>query len=228
MPMRTVTIAASLVLGLASSASAAVELREELVHETTTSVDLELTPDTVICSHADYSANFLKVLIPQLASITLLDHQNTDAGAPCVAAGQCAPFGDHSPDEILDEADTSETVDIRVRATRQDEIDHDAQSCTTTLIERVDLEIRGVPFAHQRELSLGSRPYGDCTGSTGGDADQPPADDPTDDKADAYGAKDEAPGSAGCAAGGTGALRRGRRARPPRDGARGPAASPRR
>lgn len=199
MPMRTYTVAASLLLGLASSASAAVETREELVHETTTSVELELTPDTVICSHADYSSTFLKVLIPQLASITLLDHQNTDAGAPCVAAGECAPFGDHAPGDILDELDTTETVDIAVRATRMDEIDHEAKTCTTTLIERVDVLIRGVPFAHQRLASLGSRPYGDCTGGAGGDADEA-----TDGKADGLDRDDEqAPDSAGCAAGGT-------------------------
>lgn len=200
MRISTTTFAASLLLGLASSAGAAVETREELVHETTTSVDLLLTPETVICSHADYSANFLKVLIPQLAGITLLDHQNTDAGAPCVAAGECAPFGDHAPDDILDEADTSETVDIRVRATRLEEIDHDAQTCTTSLRERVDLEIRGVRFAHERYAPLGSRPYGDCI-SSAGDDDAAPA---GDGKADDLGAAEEASGSGGCAAGGSG------------------------
>lgn len=200
MRMRTTTLAASLVLGLASSAGAAVETREELVHETTTSVDLLLTPETVICSHADYSANFLKVLIPQLAGITLLDHQNTDAGAPCVAAGECAPFGDHAPDDILDEADTSETVGIRVRATRLEEIDHDAQTCTTSLRERVDLEIRGVRFAHERYAPLGSRPYGDCTSSAGDDDVSPSG----DGKADELGAAEEAPDAGGCAAAGTG------------------------
>ncbi len=200
MPMPTRTLAASLVLGLASSAGAAVETREELVHETTTSVDLLLTPETVICSHADYSASFLKVLIPQLASITLLDHQNTDAGAPCVAAGECAPFGDHAPSDILDEADTSETVDITVRALRVDEIDHEAQTCATTLRERIDLVIRGVPFAHERSASLGSRPYGDCTAI----ADDPPTPGGDNGKADELAAGEEAPGAAGCAAGGSG------------------------
>lgn len=201
MPMRTCSLAVSLVLGLASSAGAAVETREELVHETTTSVDLELTPETVICSHADYSASFLKVLIPELASITLLDHQNADAGAPCVAAGECAPFGDHAPSDILDEADTSETVDITVRAMRVDDIDHEAQTCSTTLRERVDLVIRGVPFAHERHASLGSRPYGDCTAGAG---DQP-GPGGGDGKADELGGDgEEAPGSAGCAAGGPG------------------------
>jgi len=203
MRMRTTTLAASLVLGLASSAGAAVETREELVHETTTSVDLLLTPETVICSHADYSANFLKVLIPQLASITLLDHQNTDAGAPCVAAGQCAPFGDHAPGDILDDADTSETIDITVRATRVDEIDHDAETCATSLREHVDVVIRGVPFAHERWASLGSRPYGDCTASASEPTtDHPPPGDGSG-KADDLGAGDEDPGAAGCAAAGS-------------------------
>jgi len=64
-----------------------------------------------------------------------------------VAAGECAPFGDHAPSDILDDADTDETVDITVRETRVDEIDHDAQTCITSLRERVDLTIRGVPFA---------------------------------------------------------------------------------
>jgi hypothetical protein len=202
MPMRTSSLAVSLVLGLASSAGAAVETREELVHETTTSVDLELTPETVLCSHADYSANFLKVLIPELASITLLDHQNTDAGAPCVAAGECAPFGDHAPSDILDEADPSETVDITVRAIRVDEIDHEAQTCNTTLRERVDLIIRGVPFAHERHASVGSRPYGDCTARAGGGDE--PAPSGGDGKADELSDGEDAPGSAGCAAGGAG------------------------
>ena len=204
MRISTYSLAASLVLGLASSAGAAVESHEELVHDTTTSVDLLLTPETVICSHADYSATFLKVLIPQLASITLLDHQNTDAGAPCVAAGECAPFGDHAPSDILDEADTSETVDIRVRALRVDDIDHDAETCTTTLRERVHLEIRGVRFAHERWADLGSRPYADCISSAGDDDVAPSGDDDSDGKADELGAADEAPGAGGCAAAGSG------------------------
>ncbi len=211
MSMRTSLSAASLVLMLASTADAEVEVREELVHETTTAVDLELTPDTVICSHADYSATFLKVLIPELAAITLLDHQNTDAGAPCVAAGECAPFGDHAPADILDDQDTTETVDIRVRATRTDEIDHDAETCNTSLTEQVDLVIRGVPFTHQRWATLGTRPYGDCISSNAEEPtpEEPAAEEPTaedegdEDKADAYGAGDDAPDAGGCAAAGT-------------------------
>lgn len=212
MLLLTSTVAASLTLALSSTASAAWESRHELVHETTTTVDIALTPETVLCSHADYSASFLKVLIPELAAITLLDHQNTDAGAPCVAAGECAPFGDHAPADILDDADTTETVAITVRATRQDDIDHDAQTCTTSLVERVDLQIRGVPFAHERWSALGSRPYGDCTSSPDDD-DDPATDDPAtgddvdDDKADTYGSGDAAPsddpGTAGCTAAGT-------------------------
>src|SRR5262249_16938805 len=63
------------------------EYKEEVVHQTTTPVEVALNEQTVLCSHADYSALYLKVLIPKLASLTLLNHQNAGAGAPCVAAG---------------------------------------------------------------------------------------------------------------------------------------------
>lgn len=91
-----------------------------------------------------------------------------------------------------------------MRATRVDEIDHDAQTCTTSLRERVDLVIRGVPFAHERHASLGSRPYGDCVAIAGGDDAPAPGDGGGDGKGDELGAAEEAPGAAGCAAGGTG------------------------
>ena len=109
----------------------------------------------------------------------------------------------HAPSDILDEADTSETVDIRVRATRLEEIDHDAQTCATSLRERVDLEIRGVRFAHERYADLGSRPYGDCLSSVSDDDDAAPSSD-GDGKADELGAADEAPDAGGCAAAGSG------------------------
>jgi uncharacterized protein (TIGR03382 family) len=190
--------AVSLLAGLASGARAEVTIREDLVHQTRTSVEIELTPETVVCSHADYSAAFLKVLMPELAPITLLDHQNLDAGAPCVAAGPCAPFGDAEPADILDDTRPTEPVDIDVQATRIDQIDDQARTCQTSLRERVDVVIRGVAFFHERYAELGSRPYGDCVpgGEEAGGGD---------DKADRVETIADSDAPAGCAAGGDGA-----------------------
>jgi len=137
---------------------------ETVVHDTTTDVTVTLDDQTVLCSSADYGALFLKVLIPQLASLTLLDHQNTGAGAPCVAAGLCEPGNE--PSDIIDDDEPTETVALNVKAVRQDLVDETAQTCDTYLIERVNVTIRGVAFTHERTAPLGPRAYSDCVSST--------------------------------------------------------------
>src|SRR5262245_40295628 len=84
----------------ASSASADTRVAETIVHKTSTTTSIALNTETVVCSQADYSGLHLKVLIPKLASLTLLDHQNFGAGAPCVAAGVCAPG--RMPSDVID------------------------------------------------------------------------------------------------------------------------------
>jgi len=177
-------LVAAVLTGALPSAQAAVLVNETLVHETTTSVELELTPETVLCSQADYSLPVLKVLIPELAHLTLLDHQNFGAGAPCVAAGACGPDG-LAAEDVLDPDDLVDTVDIRVQAVRVDTVDAEQETCSTSLIERVHVDIRGLEFQHERSASLGSRPYSDCLLSQGGEAptEEPagpdlPADEP--------------------------------------------------
>ncbi len=159
---RAIETCGAVLLVMAAPTTAAAELvqHETIVHDTTTRVEIELDASTVLCSAADYGALFLKILIPELAALTLLDHQNSGAGAPCVAAGACAPG--NMPEDILDPTCSTAAVDIRVRAVRLDELDTVQETCTVTLREDVHVDIRGVPFTHERFASLGSRPYADC------------------------------------------------------------------
>lgn len=198
---RTTSLALGLVAGSLSTAAAVPTYNETVVHETTTSVEVDLNNTTVLCSAADYGATFLKILIPDLARLTLLDHQNTGAGAPCVAAGPCEPG--HMPADIIDAAHPTETVQISVKAIRGDDADSDTQTCTTGLTETVKVTIRGVDFFHQRFAPLGERPYSDCVTSTAAPEEPTttPTDpaaptDPDDDKADKPGAVEEPSG--GC------------------------------
>jgi hypothetical protein len=150
----------SLLLFSASTAAAEPVIRETVVHDTTSQVQLRLDPSTVLCSSADYGALFLKVLIPELSALTLLDHQNTGAGAPCVASGPCLPG--NMPSDILSGMSPYEATSINVKAIRIDEADAEAQTCTTMLRETVDVTIRGIAFTHERFASLGDRPFSDC------------------------------------------------------------------
>lgn len=149
-----------LLLVLSTPALAETTFHETVVHDTTTTVDLKLDSSTVLCSAADYGALFLKVLIPELAPLTLLDHQNTGAGAPCVAAGPCEPG--NMPNDIIDADYPTAQAAINVKAIRVDQADPAAQTCTTSLREEVAVTIRGVPFTHVRHASLGERPFSDC------------------------------------------------------------------
>jgi MYXO-CTERM domain-containing protein len=157
-----------------SIASAEVIVKETVVHDTKRTVQIDLNAQNVLCSAADYGALFLKILIPELAGFTLLDHQNTGAGAPCVAAGPCQPG--NQPADIIDTAKPTEIVDIHVKAIRVDELDTMAQTCETYLTETVDVTIRGKAFKHERFAQLGSRPVSDCGAQAasipGGKADE--------------------------------------------------------
>lgn len=199
---RTSITCLALVTGTLSTAGATPVFNETVIHDTTTSVEVDLTAATVLCSSADYGALFLKILIPELAGLTLLDHQNLGAGAPCVSAGACQPG--RMPEDIIDAATPTEVVDINVKAVRIDEADADAQTCTTHLSERVHVTIRGFQFSHERMAPLGSRSYADCVTSAPDVGEDGPADDglPADDDqpADDPGLAEPAPHAGGCAA----------------------------
>lgn len=137
-------------------------VQETLIHETTTTTFIETSPDTVICSAADYSLPQLKILIPELAALTLLDHQNTGAGAPCVAAGPCFTDGVPTPEEVLSTLWSWNLVEIRVSAIRVDTVDHDNETCSVQLKETVNLTLGQTPFYHEELANLGTRPYLDC------------------------------------------------------------------
>ena len=186
---------ASILLALSTSvADADATVRETVVHDTTTSVSLKLDASTVLCSSADYGALFLKVLIPELAPITLLDHQNTGAGAPCVAAGPCQPG--NMPSDIIDSKYPNATADINVKAIRIDEADAMAQTCTTTLREEVAVTIRGKEFKHTRYASLGERPFSDCAKASAA-TEEPKTDNPNEATKPETGGCNTAGGSTG-------------------------------
>ena len=164
-------VSISVLMGVNARASGdvpAAEERESIVHQSKTILSVDLNPQTVICSQANYSMPMLKVLIPGLAGITLLDHQNRGAGAPCMTTGQRCSLraGDKGalPVDVLQGNPRVENAEVSVTATRVEEIDQSAKTCTTYLKEHVESTIAGKRFFHERTASLGIRNYADCVG----------------------------------------------------------------
>jgi len=150
------------ILAMAIICSAAhAKSNKVLVHNKTTTVEIKLNTNTVVCSPVDYRRPMLKILIPQLANLTLLDHRNEGAGAPCVAAAECQPG--HSPADILTPGSPEvESVPVHVGVFRWTEVDPESGQCHVVLVEEVHLIVRGIPFYHKRQTGLGTRHPEDC------------------------------------------------------------------
>ena len=136
------------------------ETKTSVVKDATTQMEIALNAQTVICSHLDYGYPALKILIPQLGALTVMNHRNSGAGAPCVAAGICVTG--NLPSDIIDALNPTEKVAAHVTLTKVYEIDNKASVCRVTLLENLEIPIRGKTFLHQRQLEVGERSVEDC------------------------------------------------------------------
>jgi hypothetical protein len=128
-----------------------------IVSDRTTEVSVALNAATVKCSRADYSGPMLKVLIPGLADLTVLNHRNTREGAPCVSAGACGALG---PQDILKSGDGVDRIKVRVVLRKETAVE--GEVCHVSLIESVATTIRGLTFRHERLQEVAERTAADC------------------------------------------------------------------
>ncbi len=148
--------------GPAVSPAAAIAVKatggESIVADRTTPVEVALNAKSVKCSAADYSMPMLKVLVPGLADLTVLNHRNTREGAPCIAAGRCGE--NLGPQTILGAGEGTETIPVRVVLKKIASID--GELCHVTLVETVTTKVRGVAFFHERTQAVADRAAADC------------------------------------------------------------------
>ena len=142
--------------------TASFEQRSQVISVRTVDLKVLLDQTTVLCSQADYGAEFLKILITDLAKLTLLDHRNRGAGAPCIGAGMCSQFpGDQLPlpGDILDTAQPYANIQLEIKLTRLSDIDQVKKTCQATLVEELKSKVRGLNFFHRRQADLGQRHF---------------------------------------------------------------------
>src|SRR4051812_13679246 len=96
--MKAILAIFAIAFATAAHADESKDTRQFLVYQSQTIVPVDINENTVLCLSADYSAPVLKVLVPQLAQLTLLNHQNTGAGAPCLTTNEsCMASPGHTP-----------------------------------------------------------------------------------------------------------------------------------
>lgn len=129
---------------------------ETVISSRTVTLPVELSSSTVRLSAAGYSMPLVKVLIPALASVTIMDHRNLGEAAPCMST-----VDTKDPARVLLGKEGLENIDFKIELVRTAEVDHQ-NVCRVHLIEKVTAQIRKLHFTHERFAEMPSRVAEDC------------------------------------------------------------------
>jgi hypothetical protein len=149
-----------LVCLLLTSALVRAQTEEVVLSDRNVTLTVEISAKNVKLSRADYSVPVVKVLVPELAGETILDHRNTNEGAPCLAT-----YDTKKPEDVIQGKETHIWNTFRIQLVKRVELYEETekkQVCQVTLIERVDSKIRGFNFTHERVKDIGQRNPQDC------------------------------------------------------------------
>ena len=151
--MKNLILVCLLVSASAHAQSKTVELSKK---DVILSVDISTTK--LKRSSSGYSTALLKVLVPELADVTILDHRNAGEPAPCLAT-----YDAYSPEDVIQGRPDVEKIKFTITLQKIATLSHDpTQTCSVTLNELVEGTIRGFKFIHERSLVVGNRNVDDC------------------------------------------------------------------
>ncbi|MCH2534093.1 MAG: hypothetical protein MK008_06600 [Bdellovibrionales bacterium] len=99
----------------------------------------------------------VKVLVPDLADVTILNHRNTGEGAPCMASYQAM-----SPEDVIQNNPSVEVVPMTITLNKLLTPDSANGICHVSLKESIVGKIRGFRFEHHESMGVGTRHIDDC------------------------------------------------------------------
>ena len=138
-------------------ANAEVIQQETVVSARTVTLPINIAPGSLKLSEADYTMPTVKVLVPELADVTVMNHRNTREGAPCLAT-----LTTNNPMDVIQNNPAIEHLPVRVVLKKIASLDTVANKCSMRLSEIVTVTIRGHEFSHERGTSLPARHPDDC------------------------------------------------------------------
>ncbi len=146
--MKTFLLIASLISSLSVSAVT--------LHKKKVTLPVDISTTRLLMSNAGYGESYiLKVIIPELADVTFLNHRNPSAGGPCMATYETEDL-----DAVIQGNPAVEQVDFEV--TLDKDVWFDGNVCQVSLRETVIGKIRGFTFQHSVTQAMPSRTEEDC------------------------------------------------------------------
>jgi hypothetical protein len=129
---------------------------ETIVSEREVTLPVDISTTKIKLSRADYSSPVVKVLIPELAAETILNHRNTSEGAPCLAT-----YETMNPQDVIQNRPSTEFFKFKITIKKHTYVTQNNE-CNVSLTEEIEGNIRGFNFYHDRSISLPSREVDDC------------------------------------------------------------------
>jgi hypothetical protein len=121
---------------------------------------VDLSPAGIKLSRAGYTMPTVKILIPELAAETVMNHRNPGESAPCLATTDTLKVED-----VVQGNPVTEKADFTITLEKTAEVykNSDGQDvCSVYLTETVSGTVRGFAFNHVRESALPERVVADC------------------------------------------------------------------
>ena len=153
--MKTVSALLSILLA-AASASAELD-KSAIISERTVTINIDISKVKVRLSRSGYLDPVVKILVPELADVTLLNHRNGSEGAPGMAT-----FDTIFPEAVVQNNPSMESVKMNITLEKLPTINPTSQLCDITLIESIRTNIRGFNFTHEKRDVIASRAIADC------------------------------------------------------------------
>lgn len=127
------------------------------ISKRTVELPVDISKTKLRLSLAGYDTPTVKVLIPELADVTILDHRNPGESAPCLAT-----IGTYEPNDVIQNNPSIERVSFDITLDRHAYPDLEKKVCYVELTESVVGKIRGYTFAHVRSHPVAKRHLDDC------------------------------------------------------------------
>tara|TARA_B100000029_G_scaffold203259_2_gene201431 strand:+ start:2294 stop:2734 length:441 start_codon:yes stop_codon:yes gene_type:complete len=129
---------------------------EEVISEKIVSLPVDIGKAKLKFTNLGYGQTyFVKIIVPELAEKTILNHRNVGEDGPCLFTRDTSDLND-----VLQNKPEVIKTDFKITLIKSTY--KNGETCHLTLFEDIEANIRGYHFEHRRSLPLPDRVAEDC------------------------------------------------------------------
>ncbi len=126
-----------------------------VVSEKTVTLPVDIGTTRLKFTNLGYSNFLVKVIVPELAGATVMNHRNIGEDGPCLFTYEAFQI-----DDVIQGNPAVEDIDFKITLVKDSFISDGV--CKVTLTENVHAEIRGFFFQHSLSTAMPDRIPADC------------------------------------------------------------------